>query len=579
MFYANFLYFSKDKTKTALDILQQTNAKAIKDIDFFITEMENRTILPDMLLSETGTEFEEELEYFNQTNVLTPGLHRTALRAFDQIRGYNLYSYKKQPDYLHSAFIYNLNGFCDYKLYIGNSFSYTPLGNKSEEGWFQKCLDAFGEPVIIGTRAFPEVTGPDGKWGNVFSVARGIVNVNGGKLLGVFLVNANTDYFRDICSSIQFSKNQSFLIVDSEGGVLYSTSEFPNYRNELLSLVKTSTSNWFYKEINDVNSLVSFDSSKFSGITLINMIALDEFNKDLNTMKKTTFLVAIIIIVISFIFVFLFSRHMVKPLKRLVVLMKLFEKGDFDVRINIATYDEVGILARTFNNMSKRIKKLVQEVYIDKIKQKELELQMLQNQINPHFLYNTLDSIHMMAELNNDMETSKMARVLGRILRYSISNSNAYVTVREELNHLQDYIALHQVRFAHIFSIKVNCDPDILDVPIIKLFLQPIVENAINHGLKGRSSNGIIEIFGYRDGINIAFEINDNGIGMNEEQTSRLNGYINGLNNDFSSIGLKNVNKRIKLHYGDKYGIEIFSTPGMGTKVKVTIPYPSPCLS
>jgi len=106
--------------------------------------------------------------------------------------------------------------------------------------------------------------------------------------------------------------------------------------------------------------------------------------------------------------------------------------------------------------------------------------------------------------------------------------------------------------------------------------LQPIVEDAINHGLKDRSSNGIIEISGYSDEANIVFEIYDNGTGMNEEQTRRLNDYINGLNNDFRSIGLKNVNKKIKLLYAEKYGIEIFSTPGMGTKMKVTIPYQYP---
>jgi two-component system sensor histidine kinase YesM len=252
--------------------------------------------------------------------------------------------------------------------------------------------------------------------------------------------------------------------------------------------------------------------------------------------------------------------------------MKIVEKGDFDVKLKLTNRNEIGELCKTFNKMTRKVNKLINEVFIEKIRQKDLELQMLQNQINPHFLYNTLESIHMIAETNRDEKISIMAQSLGRILRFSISMKQDRVTIQEELNHLIDYIALQKVRFNNLFDITVNIDESIYKNLIIKMILQPIVENSIYHGLENIVEGGRINISGYVENSFVIFEIIDNGTGMDKTQVTNLNDYINGYNNFYKSIGLKNVNKRIKLYYGAEYGIEIFSTMGEGTKVKVILP-------
>jgi two-component system sensor histidine kinase YesM len=254
----------------------------------------------------------------------------------------------------------------------------------------------------------------------------------------------------------------------------------------------------------------------------------------------------------------------------------MVEKGDFDAKVKIEGKDEVNQLASTFNNMTDKIKKLINEVYINKIRQKELEMQMLQNQMNPHFLYNTLESIHMMAEVNRDKEVSRMARTLGKLLRYGIGRKQEQVTVKEEVEHLEDYIMLQKVRFEDIFVITVNVDRSLYECIIIKMILQPLVENAVYHGMENRSEGGKIEVKGYKSGEKIVFEVVDNGKGIDETQVKKLNDYINDRNNSFKSIGLKNINKRIRLYYGSLYGVEITSKIGIGTILKVIVPYIMP---
>ena len=252
--------------------------------------------------------------------------------------------------------------------------------------------------------------------------------------------------------------------------------------------------------------------------------------------------------------------------------MSLLEKGDFDIKIRIQSRNEIGKLAKTFNKMTWRVKRLINDVYLEKINQRELELQMLRNQINPHFLYNTLESMRMVAEYNNIPKISDMAFLLGKILRFGINMKMDIVTVKEEIEYLNYYIKLQNYRFGNSFSVIVNMDESICDCVITKLILQPVVENAIYHGLSGKPQDGLIEITAAEEDNNIMFTVKDNGQGMERETMVNLNDYLDDLNNSFNSIGVKNVHKRIQLYYGRDYGIKIESSLGVGTTVKITLP-------
>jgi two-component system sensor histidine kinase YesM len=178
----------------------------------------------------------------------------------------------------------------------------------------------------------------------------------------------------------------------------------------------------------------------------------------------------------------------------------------------------------------------------------------------------------MVAEVNADSEVSEMLYSLGNILKYSISLKQEIVTVQEEIAHLQDYIMLQRIRFEDIFIIELHVDSKINDTPILKLLLQPILENAIYHGMAGVARGGIITIKGFAQDSSLVFEIADNGAGIPQGRLEALNGYINGMNEELNSIGLKNVQRRIELYYGHGYGVEVSSDYGTGFVVRVRLP-------
>ena len=558
-----FVKYKEDKEISTISVIQQMNIQTIGKIDDYINDIKNATKMP-LFKESLENDFIYELSQFNRKNTRSLIFQNLSEQIFHRIFNFN--------DSVHSVFLFNLKGLSVYKM-LGSSLS--SEYNPKDEEWFKQSIDNFGRPVVIGTFKIPNAVDYSNKPVFVFSVSRGIVDVNSSNFAGIILLNNKIDVLSNLCKKMIMVPEQRVFIIDSLGKVIYDTVESNITHpidSRLLDEIEDITNGSKEMNYNGTKILADFRTSDITGWKIVNLIPLSALNENIDQMRNTTVIITGILILVLSIFLFLVSSRIVKPIKKLVLLMKLIENGDFDVKLKFNTRDEVGQLAKTFNRMTHKVKKLINEVYVDKIKQKELEVQMLQNQINPHFLYNSLESIHMMAEINHDKETSKMVRDLGKILRYGISKQNETVTVREELNHLDDYINLQKVRFEDLFTITVNVDEALYEFPIIKLLLQPLIENAIYHGLDSREEGGRIEILGYKTEDLIIFEVADNGTGMEAGQVRKLNDYLNDLKNSFKSIGLKNVHKRIKLRYGNEYGIEVFSKPEEGTKVRVTLP-------
>ena len=229
--------------------------------------------------------------------------------------------------------------------------------------------------------------------------------------------------------------------------------------------------------------------------------------------------------------------------------------------------------------MTSEIQLLIQEKYEQKLQYNHLEIQMLRAQINPHFLYNTLESISAGAYLKGEKELAYMAVLLGRSLRYSISQPDDTVTVRQELDELHDYMELQKIRYKEQLNFCVSIEEELYDHRILKLLLQPLIENAVYHGISMQTQNGSIELLGYVKNEKIIFKVIDNGPGIEEPYLTDLNDYIQGKNEKFKTIGLRNVNRRIQLFYGSQYDVHIESSPPFGTSVIVVIParsYASP---
>lgn len=563
MSFGNYTYYKSDKQKAVLETVVQYNNQAITKIDDYIKDLNTITKYP-LIRTTRDSEFLNSMENFYDHGVRNLNFSINCEYIFDEIQ-----DYKKN---IQSVYIYNSEGLSEFKMFASaKSADYNPKNEK----WFSKSIENYGKPVIVSTYQLPHVTDLRDNPMYVFSMVRAIVKLPPRKVIGIIQVNTKVTFFEEICSKMLISPGQRIAIVDDSGHILYDTEKAniaKKLEEDIWQTISNTDAGSSSIAIDNSKYLINYNMSKSTNWKIVNIIPVAELNKGIDKMAQNTVILTSGSILAALLLIILISRQIVRPIKKLMLLMKIVQKGDFNVKIRLRSRDEIGVLANAFNTMSNKIRRLIQEVYIDKLKEKELELQLLQNQINPHFLYNSLDAINMMADINNDTETSKMAMALAKILRYSVSKSNHIVKISEEVLYIKEYILLQKIRFSDIYQIRINVDPDILEYTTIKLILQPLVENAINHGVYSLDYGGCVDINGYREDSNIVFEVIDNGKGMDKSKVDSLNGYINDLNNSFKSIGLKNVNKRIKLHYGDNYGIIIKSEMDKGTCIRAIIP-------
>ena len=250
--------------------------------------------------------------------------------------------------------------------------------------------------------------------------------------------------------------------------------------------------------------------------------------------------------------------------------MKLVERGNFGIQTEIGQMNEIGQLGRTFNMMVGRIKTLMDEIIQNQESKRKSELQLLQAQINPHFLYNTLDSIVWMAEQKQHEEVVLMTSALAKLFRASITKDQEIVPIRVEAEHIANYLLIQKMRYESQLDYEIDIADDIMRNKTLKILLQPFVENAIYHGIRGSADKGMIVIRGMRADGNIVFEVEDNGQGMTPEQLQRLQLPEDGEGR--KGIGIRNVDERIKLYFGREYGVHIRSELEAGTCVTITIP-------
>lgn len=270
------------------------------------------------------------------------------------------------------------------------------------------------------------------------------------------------------------------------------------------------------------------------------------------------------------------TRNIAEPISELCDVAATAGEGDFEIRTKgDNSIVEIQKLNTSVNQMIKKIGQLVDDIRVEEINLRAAELRLLQEQINPHFLYNTLDNIIWLAESGEDEEVVKMVSSLSSFFRTTLSKGRDYITIAEEREHIESYLSIQKFRYRDILSYDIDFEDEILDHSILKLTLQPIVENALYHGIKNKRGMGHIQIDGRMTGDNIEFIVSDNGIGMREEEAEHLRKVISGLVSDDRSgggFGLFNVNQRLQLNYGKEYGLNIESTYNVGTTIRVKIP-------
>lgn len=285
--------------------------------------------------------------------------------------------------------------------------------------------------------------------------------------------------------------------------------------------------------------------------------------------------IAVVLICFSIFMVLFLSHRITKPLKMIQRKMMQIGEGFFVLKVPVVRNDEVGELASAMNRMSDEIESLIQKNREEEARRRLIQLQTLEYQINPHFLYNTLDSVNMLARKHKDPIIADMVTYLSRLFRLGLNQGRELITLTDEVQHVTYYLKIQEIRFAEQLFWDIQVDESLENVKMIKFVLQPLVENSINHGIRKRDEPGHIYIRIWREEQSIILEVEDDGVGMDPEQLMRVRKSLEENSEEHDShhgFGLRNVHQRIKLHYGDDYGLQFASKKGCGTTVTVRLP-------
>jgi|GEM_PF-100389 len=468
-------------------------------------------------------------------------------------------------------------------LYSSNGYAYSfgRIPDQATEGFFN--FDIFkgaykrqNKPYWVGTHVY-EGDYNGNRYKGILSIARGVFeNKPRQEFLGVVEIQLNERLLRENFNEISKEKVGELLIVDENGKVISTlqdeligtTLEFKN-KDRLFSKPKGAFITW----INGVQSLVTYSTMEKTMWKVISIQPYKKLIANSDKVRMFTFIICLVCAALSIIISVLVSSSIVSPINKIIYYMNKAESGNFGLRLAVNSSDEIGQLANKFNHMMDQINKLFSALVEEQKLKKEAELNALQAQITPHFLYNTLNSIRCLAEINKEHQISSMIKSLIELLQNSVDRYEEFITLHDELNLANNYIMLQKIRSNNLFQVEYQVDDELLEYKTLKFLLQPLIENAIIHGLGNMSSGGLIKICGYKSGDKLVLEVIDNGSGIAPEDIDRiLAGDVKAKRSKFSGIGVKNVNDRIKLFFGDEYGLYYESNKGKGTIARIVVP-------
>jgi two-component system sensor histidine kinase YesM len=388
--------------------------------------------------------------------------------------------------------------------------------------------------------------------------------------IGTLCISISIDAIRNLFQKVNFGEQGEIIIMDGENNII-TPQYFPvEHANKLKPRITGKSGN-FSDHFKGENYMVFYHTAESTGWKTIGLISRKAFLTKLDQLWFTIGAVTVLVILVAAFCAQWVSKYFEKNIKRIIDAMEQAAKGNFSVRINQETNREFNIIHSHFNSMVGKIGSLIEEVYQTELSRKEAELRMLQAQINPHFLYNTLDTIFWQAQIAGQETISKTVVSLSNLLRMSVNNSKTLITVKEEITCIEDYVFIQKQRYRDKLTVDVSIEETLYTLLIPKLIIQPLVENAIIHGLESRRERCHITISGEKEGSYCRFVVSDNGRGISEDQVQKI------LETDNSRMsGIKNIHQRIRLRYGKNFGVVIASSPNGGTSVSVTIPLSLP---
>lgn len=439
--------------------------------------------------------------------------------------------------------------------------------------WYATALEKPNGPILASSHVQHIISG-ERPW--VITLSRGIRDRSGsGEKEGVFFIDLNYSAISELCDQSTVGTKGYAFILDAKGNIVYHPQQQQLYnelQTENISLIMDTDEDTVLTGTGNDGKLYSISRSEKTGWTVVDCTNVKELLSKSRQAQSVYVLTAIILVIVALLFSRFMARSITLPIQKLRDSMKKVQEGDFSVSdVVVDSKNEIGSLTKSFDVMTHRIHELMEQNVHEQEEKRKSELKALQSQINPHFLYNTLDSIIWMAEGKKNEEVVLMTASLARLLRQSISNEDEVVPIANEVEYARGYLTIQKMRYKDKLEFQIEVDSSILYIPLIKLVLQPIIENAIYHGLKYKESKGLLIVKGFMKDGNAVLQVIDDGVGMDEETLAHIYDK-HKVNYHSNGVGVYNVQKRLKLYYGEDYGITYTSELGKGTTATITIP-------
>ena len=439
--------------------------------------------------------------------------------------------------------------------------------------WYATALEKPNGPILTSSHVQHIISG-ERPW--VITLSRGIRDRSGsGEKEGVFFIDLNYSAISELCDQSTVGTKGYAFILDAKGNIVYHPQQQQLYnelQTENISLIMDTDEDTVLTGTGNDGKLYSISRSEKTGWTVVDCTNVKELLSKSRQAQSVYVLTAIILVIVALLFSRFMARSITLPIQKLRDSMKKVQEGDFSVSdVVVDSKNEIGSLTKSFDVMTHRIHELMEQNVHEQEEKRKSELKALQSQINPHFLYNTLDSIIWMAEGKKNEEVVLMTASLARLLRQSISNEDEVVPIANEVEYARGYLTIQKMRYKDKLEFQIEVDSSISYIPLIKLVLQPIIENAIYHGLKYKESKGLLIVKGFMKDGNAVLQVIDDGVGMDEETLAHIYDK-HKVNYHSNGVGVYNVQKRLKLYYGEDYGITYTSELGKGTTATITIP-------
>lgn len=520
--------------------------------------------------------------HMNAQLAVNPGLTEI-LKEYEK-SGYN--EKMEQRRYAEDIFVSLISIYDDIRgIYVfdhaGNEFyarkRYGDGGSRivSDRDWYRKALEEGGAYVIF----LDGESGADSRQPEAaIGIARSVVDIYTRESYGVVLVEIPYSILEEsIYLGNRRLEQGDIFIRDEYGKVIYTTDPDNIYWDGVRDEMPEQDDFVSVRRVKGEEIIQITCISEKSGWRYDYICEMKDLMQDMGQMKKVVTILLLVVGIVTALITILFSNLFLQPLKELMSGMERVKEGDYSAQVKVDTKDEFRYLTLRFNEMTASISDLIQKVYHARLMQKEAQLEVLQQQINPHFLYNAFESMRGLALEEHCMKVADMVKNMAEFMRYNMVRSDSSALLEEEIFHVMHYVRIINYRFDHKILMSVEIPGEMKEILLPKFTLQPLVENAVLHGLAGKESDCRILIRGrMEDGIAVV-EVCDNGCGIAEDMLRKINKALKDSNgsekeNSRKNIGIYNVNSRMKLNFGSGFGVELKSRVEEGTVVTVTFP-------